>query len=286
MTGATGFVGQYVVQRLLVEGFDVIATSTDVEKARACSWFDSVDYIPLDLNKLNEDENYYNYFLEPDLLIHLAWQGLPNYKSSIHVEHNLPANYRFIKNMLLNGLSDITIIGTCFEYGMQEGELYEEMIVMPENSYARAKNELRLLVEHLRDNHPFSFKWARLFYMYGEGQNPNSLFSQLQVALDRGEEYFNMSPGDQLRDFLEIHKVAEYLVAIAAQSRVNGIINCCSGKPKQVKELVAELLKKAGKSIKLNLGFYPYSDLEPKNFWGNNEKLKTILLNEQPDKGI
>ena len=72
-------------------------------------------------------------------------------------------------------------------------------------------------------------KWVRLFYLYGKGQSPNSLLSQLQSALDRGDQVFNMSPGDQLRDYLEVTKVAEYIIRIAMQRRETGIINCCSG---------------------------------------------------------
>jgi nucleoside-diphosphate-sugar epimerase len=120
-------------------------------------------------------------------------------------------------------------------------------------------------------------KWIRLFYMYGEGQNSNSLLSQLQSALDRGDRVFNMSPGDQLRDYLEVTKVAEYITRIATQTKETGIINCCSGEPISVRQLVADYLKAKGKDIELNLGFYPYSDIEPKSFWGDPKRLKTIL---------
>ena len=65
----------------------------------------------------------------------------------------------------------------------------------------------------------FDCKWIRLFYMYGEGQNPNSLLSQLQTALQNGDQEFNMSGGEQERDYLPIEKVAEYIVTIALQNK-------------------------------------------------------------------
>ena len=71
-----------------------------------------------------------------------------------------------------------------------------------------------------------------------------------------------MSPGDQLRDYLEVTIVAEYLVRIAIQTNSTGIINCCSGEPVAVKQLVEEYLKLKNRHIKLNLGYYPYSDIE------------------------
>ncbi len=277
VTGATGFVGNHVVNELLKNGYSVVASSFSKEKAQKHDWFSRVEYVPFDLASSSDENELFAYFNQPDALIHLAWEGLPNYKSAFHVEENLPRHYAFIRNLVTNGLRNVTITGTCFEYGLQEGELSEAMPVLPGNFYAQAKNDLRIRVERLATEYPMSLKWVRLFYMYGKGQNPNSLLSQLQAALERGDDSFNMSPGDQLRDYLPIEKVAENIVKIADQRSVEGVINCCSGKPIQVKELVQEYLKEKNTNIKLNLGFYPYSDIEPRNFWGDTTKLKTII---------
>jgi dTDP-6-deoxy-L-talose 4-dehydrogenase (NAD+) len=196
------------------------------------------------------------------------------------VEENLPRHYNFIKNLVQHGLKDIAITGTCFEYGMQEGCLSEDMPSLPSNSYAIAKNNLRLLLSELAKTNPFAMKWIRLFYVYGKGQNPNSLFSQLQSALDRGDKVFNMSPGDQLRDYLAVEKVAEYIVDIALQNLKSGIINCCSGSPVSVKDIVLNYLKQRNTSIALNAGYYPYPDIEPRNFWGDATILKTVLTDK------
>ncbi len=117
----------------------------------------------------------------------------------------------------------------------------------------------------------------RLFYMYGEGQNPKSLLSQLDDALTNGETSFNMSGGEQLRDYLPVEKVAEYIVKISLQKKVLGVINCCSGKSISIKKLVKDYLKSKNKSIELNLGHYPYPDYEPMNFWGDTTKLMEIM---------
>jgi dTDP-6-deoxy-L-talose 4-dehydrogenase (NAD+) len=179
--------------------------------------------------------------------------------------------------MLENGLHDLTVTGTCFEYGMQNGCLHEEMAVEPQNPYAIAKNSLRKNVESLSLEFSFRFKWVRLFYMYGEGQSPNSLISQLDKALAANEKIFNMSGGMQIRDFLPITNMAENIVSIAIQADVLGIVNCCSGKPITVKDFVTNYLKANNKEIELNLGFYSYATYEPMEFWGDNKKLKLIV---------
>lgn len=276
VTGATGFIGNYVINELIKKNVEIIATSTNVEKAMQKKWFNNVTYIPFQISNENSTVNLFNYFKQPDYLIHLAWDGLPNYKSSFHVEKNLPHHFLFIQNLIKAGLNNVSITGTCLEYGMQEGCLNEEMKVFPDNSYAIAKNELRKQIENLQTQCEFDFKWIRLFYMYGKGQGTNSLLSQLEKAIASKEKVFNMSGGEQVRDYLPIEEVAKNIVAIALQNTVTGIINCCSNNPVTIKEFILGYLKKNHKHIELNLGYYPYPDYEPMKFWGDNNKIKKI----------
>lgn len=280
VTGATGFIGNYVVNELLKNNCQVIATSVSEEKAKAASWFSQITYIAFNLKGFDDNINYYSFFGEPDAMIHLAWEGLPNYKDTFHYEENLPRHLAFLTNLINNGLTNLSVTGTCFEYGMKEGCLNEEMICEPANPYAIAKNELRIQLQLLNAHQSFNFKWIRLFYMYGQGQSVKSLISQLEIALDNNEAQFNMSGGEQVRDFLPVEEVAANIVEIALQNTVQGVINCCSGKPFTVKAFVEDYLKANNKSIVLNLGYYPYTDYEPMKFWGDNNKLKLIQSND------
>ena len=281
VTGATGFIGNYVVKELLKRPCQIIASSRNPDKASLCKWFSRVQYIPCNLN--DTKENLFDFFQRPDFLIHLAWEGLPNFKELFHLERNLPNNYFFLKNMVENGLGKVVVTGTCLEYGMQSGALNEAMVTMPNNTYGLAKDTLRKFLEQLQKKIDFEFKWIRLFYMYGKGQDPSSILSQLDKALENGETSFNMSGGEQLRDYLPIEKVAEYIVKIAMQNKVHGIINCCSGVPVSIRKLVEDYLGKKQKSIHLNIGHYPYPDYEPMAFWGDRSRLDRFL-NDIKDK--
>jgi nucleoside-diphosphate-sugar epimerase len=279
VTGATGFISNYVIAELLKKNIEVIATSTNAKKAKTFDWYSNVHYIPFNLKQFDSSVSYFEYFEKPDVLIHLAWEGLPNYKEPFHVEENLPRHFNFLKNLITNGLKDINITGTCFEYGMKQGCLTEEMECNPTNAYAIAKNELRIALEKLQKGFNFEFKWVRLFYMYGKGQSANSLFSQLDKAIENNEAVFNMSGGEQERDYLKVEEVAENIVNITLQKNVTGIINCCSGVPIKIKDFVTAYLNEKHKKITLNLGFYPYIDYEPMRFWGDRNKLNRINKN-------
>jgi dTDP-6-deoxy-L-talose 4-dehydrogenase (NAD+) len=279
VTGASGFIGKHVVDNLLkIKSLEITVTSSRIDKLRDIYSKKKLNIIPFDIYK-NEvkDFDLYGFFGKPDKLIHLSWGGLPNYGHSFHVTENLPKDYKFISNLVKGGLDDITVSGTCFEYGMQAGELYEEMTTNPLNYYALAKDTLRKMLELLKVNTPFNLKWVRLFYMYGEGQNPNSIIAQLEKALFENRVEFNMSGGMQIRDYMHVSKVAENLVSICMQNDIVGIINNCSGIPVKLLDLVNKILIDKKKSIKLNLGYYPYSIQEPMEFWGSTDRLNRIL---------
>lgn len=276
VTGATGFVGQHLVPQLLNDGHEIIAMARDAKKAASMSWSDNVTFISFDI--FNKDDDPVALLGRPDMLIHLAWPGLPNYKDLFHFEKNLPASYDFIKKMIQAGLSRAMVTGTCFEYGMQEGCLSENLQTMPSNPYGVAKDTLRKFLQLLQVQYNFNLQWVRLFYMYGLGQNPKSLLAQLDAAIDQQEPVFNMSGGEQLRDYLPVEEVARKIVLLVNHPECSGIINCCSGKPISVRRLVEQRIFERGAEIALNLGYYPYPDYEPMAFWGNSQKLDAIKV--------
>ncbi len=276
VTGATGFVGRHVVTELIKQGHDVIAVSRNPQKASVLTWYEDVQYYPLDVYDL-ESLPALSEFGNPDALMHLAWPGLPNYKDLFHFESNLPADYRFLKTMLDQGLQQILVTGTCFEYGMQNGCLKEKLQTQPDNPYALAKDTLRKFLQSLHRQKPFVLQWARLFYMYGEGQNSRSLIAQLETAINRGDKEFKMSGGEQLRDYLPVKEVAKRLVSLVEHRQFDGIVNICDGKPTSVRRLVEYYLINNGRDdMKLNLGHYPYPDYEPMAFWGSSEVFNRI----------
>lgn len=276
VTGASGFVGRHVLTTLLQYEAEIVAVTRDATRLAGLS--KAVRIMEMDIAR--SSSGCFEQMGCPDILIHLAWEGLPNYKSLHHFETELPRQYHFLKNMIEAELPSLLVTGTCFEYGMQSGSLSEERPTQPTNPYGYAKDALRKQMEFLKAVKPFNLTWARLFYMYGEGQPGTSLYPKLKEAVLRGDKIFNMSGGEQLRDYLRVTEVAHQIVRLAMAARDIGVVNICSGNPVSVRKLVEQWLLQNSWKIDLNLGYYHYPDYEPMAFWGDRHRLDANLGND------
>jgi len=285
VTGATGFVGRHLVAQLLARGCRVRALARDLERARRMPWFDQVQFVAADL-QLADARQVASWVDGIDALAHLAWPGLPNYQALFHLEQNLMADYRFVKHAVEAGVAQVLVTGTCFEYGMQSGPLDEHCPARPANPYGLAKHSLHQFLQALQIHRPFSLQWARLFYLHGEGQNPNSLLAALDRAIDSKAAVFDMSAGEQLRDFQPVTEAARQLAGLLHCSGFSGVVNCASGRPVAVRSLVEQRLRERGAELLLNLGHYPYPSHEPMAFWAVTDRLEQLLAAQGAPHGL
>ncbi len=281
LSGASGFIGRHVVADLIGRGISptllLRPSSALPPQAEHCN------VVRFELAAPGDEA--YVAAGRPQVLIHLAWGGLPNFRSLHHFEQETPLHYRWLKGMMRAGLQHLVAAGTCSEYGMQSGALAEGMAPQPIHAYGFAKDTLRRELEYLQSEYAFGLTWARLFYLYGEGQAAKSLWPLLQIAAARSDTEFPMSGGEQLRDYLPVADAARCLVDLAVNrailERGLGIVNVCSGQPISIRTLTEGWIADNGWSIRPRLGRFPYPDYEPMAFWGDAGKLRRFLNQSQ-----
>jgi dTDP-6-deoxy-L-talose 4-dehydrogenase (NAD+) len=139
VTGATGFVGNHVIRRLLTLGQEVVATARSRDKARNFEWFNRVLFIPHEISDTDHDLPIFNYFEKPNVLIHLAWDGISDVQNQMHLESNLTKHKKFLSDYISSGGKHLLVTGTCLEYGKQSGSLSEDLNTYPTTQYGKAK---------------------------------------------------------------------------------------------------------------------------------------------------
>ncbi len=152
------------------------------------------------------------------------------------------------------------------------------MPCIPTTEYGKGKLLLYEKFSELSNTSFINLKWLRLFYMYADDQPERTLWGQLLKAYLAGQKEFNMSQGNQVRDYLHADTVADMIIRCCLQNQVYGIINVGSGRQTKVIELVQKFIDERHITIKLNKGFYPYPTYEPFAFWANIEKIGSFYV--------
>ena len=141
----------------------------------------------------------------------------------------------------------------------------------PANPYGFAKDSLRRQLQLLQRSEPFALGWARLFYMYGDGQASSSLLPPLRRRWPGASASFPMSGGEQLRDYLPVSEVARR--SRLARRRAGGGRRAGRGqrlrRPAGLGAALVEgwIRETAGRSSP-SWGAFPIPDYEPMAFWG------------------
>lgn len=271
VTGGSGFVGVPLVRALVQRDHDVVVLgrsrpSYDFTGDSKGSKSDSLTFIEWSLGEKIPDKAIF----ENRILLHLAWDFLPDFHTELHLKANLPNSIDLINDALSGGVSGVVAVGTCFEYGLASGPIKPSHLSDPRLPYAIAKDALHRYLRSLTIPPTAFIHWARLFYMYGPNQSSKSLLAQLDAAIEKGDDTFPMSEGEQLRDYLHVNEVAEQIYRRAQQAK-SGCSNICSGKPISIRTLVENHLQQRGSTIRLHRGFYSYPSHEPMAFWGIDE---------------
>lgn len=213
---------------------------------------------------------------KPTHAILLSWPGLPNYQEPFHLTQNLPACINLVEELVSNGLKRLVVAGTCYEYGLQNGQLHEYQYTNPMNCYSIAKDSFRRFIENCYKDKDLQWCWARIFYPFGDGQNENSLLPSLQRSISEKKPTFSMSSGRQVRDYVPVDDVAKMLLKLIIHPSAEGIYNCGSGVPISLRELAERQIDESSSLTNLDFGVFPDRIDEPLAFWADKSKYDSL----------
>lgn len=264
--GGTGFVGQSLISCL--KNKQVIATyNSNKIPNQKVKW--------KKLNFKYKKKNFYRYLEYPDIVINLAWDNIPKY----HLKKHFKTFYYQKKlnlNLIKNGLKNLVILGTCYEYGKINGEISEDTLAKPNTAYGKAKLMLLKSILKLKKDKEFKFTWFRPFFVYGLNKKRDSLFSLIKKLEKNKINSINVC-GSLVRDFIHVNFLCTIINKVINLNKDFGVVNLSSGKGISIKSFIKKNLKFKKNLNKINMNALNPNSFEPKSFWGNNAKLKKII---------
>lgn len=272
VTGANGYIGSKVVNYLFEHGFDVIATDISNKNLNP-----KINFI--ESNLFEDKSNWFEYFGEPDVCLHLAWRDGFVHNSDKHML-DLSAHYKFCTNLISNGLKTFVGMGTMHEVGYHEGIIDENTNCKPLSQYGISKNALRASLEKYCNDHECKFMWLRAFYIYGDDEFGNSIFCKIRQAVRDGKTTFPFTTGKNQYDFIHVDELAKQIALASTQTEVLGIINVCSGKPISLAKQVEWYIKHNNLPIILEYGKFPDRPYDSPCIYGDNTKISKIIVNQ------
>ena len=268
ITGATSDIGQSITKRLDTNKFKIVALVRNIKNAKKLLTNKNIVFKSFDLNKplnkISVDDN--------STVIHCAWENPRDVNLKKHIDSVIPQHYNFIEKMISKGVDKVIVIGTCAEFGIVYGPVKANDETSPSTSYGSGKDFLHKSLRLLEKDNNFELVWLRLFNIYGESINKNTVTSLFKKAINDGLTEFPMSLGEQKLDYLLVSDVAKKIVS--SLKKDSGIYHVCSSKPIKLKHLLTKIKKENNSLIKLKLGKYPYRNHEPMAIWGENDDLK------------
>jgi nucleoside-diphosphate-sugar epimerase len=278
VTGATGFVGRQVVRALSEKGMQLRLVVRGERTARMDLLANDCEIIVSE-DLFAESSHWWAGQCEGvDTVVHLAWYAEPGmYLQSPKNMDCLVGSLNLARGAAQARVRRFLGVGTCFEYDLSVGVLSVDSPLKPITPYASAKAALYLGLNHWLKNQSVEFAWCRLFYLYGEGEDPRRLVPYLRSQLEQGEPA-KLTSGRQIRDFLDVAEAGAMIVNVALSNQ-SGPVNICSGTPITVRQLAEQLADKYGRRDLLIFGARPDNLVDPPSVVGipNINKQSALL---------
>jgi len=253
LTGATGFIGRRLVERLVAAGADVTALVLPSEAA----------LLPEGVRALTGDITIQETVAEalaeaqPALIIHLAAIGITN--PDLPFTAACAVNVGGVINVLeaaraVPNVQRIILVGSSYEYGARRSDDGLD----PFNAYSASKVAAWAFARAAYNAWGAPAVWMRLFQVYGPGQREQALIPAAIRAALNGDD-FRMTAGEQQRDFIFVEDVVAGLLAAAVAPGIEGrALDVGSGQLHRIHSVIERIWALSHARGRILAGALPY----------------------------
>lgn len=247
VTGAAGFMGRHLVQRLQVTNSSLRLYGADLQPGAAAG----IEWIRVDLTDKNELRRVIA-DVQPVLVFHLAgvvfsrdWETL--FRSNVVTTVNLMESLRDEARS-----ARVVITGSAAEYGHVPSvclPIREDTVLRPTTPYGVAKAAQVMTAFIYRAQ--VDVIAARVFNVIGFGMSKRSSIGSFALQLTRilrGEQEPILRVGNlnSKRDFLDVRDVVDALARLAKYGQAGSIYNVCRGESISMRQVVDMMIEQCG----------------------------------------
>src|SRR5437868_10854823 len=273
VTGAAGFIGSHLCERLLADGHEVVGIDSfsdyyarerkdeNLRRARAHQAFtlEMADLVDADLRRIVDGAT---------VVFHLAGQtGVrPSWGGHFdrYVHDNIVATQRLLESLRGTDIQKLVFASSESVYG--DAEIFptkETALPRPVSPYGMTK----LAAEHLAFVYSRNFgvptTSLRYFTVYGPRQRPDMAFSRFMEAMAENQEIEIFGDGEQTREFTYVSDAVDGTIKAASAEVVGQIINLGGGSRVTVNRVLDTLGEISG--IKPRRRHLPAAPGEPRH---------------------
>ena len=280
VTGAAGFIGSHLTERLLRLGYEVVGIDSFTNyyarerKLRNLAWVTEEktfrlvegDLLELNLGKLLQGvSSVVHLAAEPG--VRASWGGT----FSRYLKRNVEATQRLLEALPERGVERFVFASSSSVYGsVKEGPVREDSRLRPASPYGLSKLAAEELVGLYARARGVSATTLRYFTVYGPRQRPEMALSCFISAAARGEALRVFGDGNQVREMTYVSDVVEATVA-ALDAPPGGPYNVGGGARATVNELIDHVERALGNRVEVAYG--PAAEGDVRSTWADLERV-------------
>ena len=256
VTGATGFIGQRLVRRLVEAGARIYAgVAPDGRPERVARLSAQAQRLIFDIRDAGAVQAAVAE-TAPQIVFHLAAVGVtnPGVNPVLALAVNAGGTLHLLEPLQGQDVRRVVLVGTCYEYGAREAAEGLD----PFNAYAASKVAAWAFGRMYWRAHGLPVVTVRPFQVYGPGQPDHTLVPAAIRAALAGVD-FPMTPGGQERDFIYVNDVLEGMLVAAEAPGVEGhSLDLGTGQAHTVRQVVERIWAMTGARGHILPGALPY----------------------------